>query len=241
MINLKNNDVIVPICSEDLLETYKLGTLDIIKKKELPDIGFVGWSNLPLIRYWKTYLKELPTYLLSFFNKKYQVYRKGIFLRSSIIKKLKSSKKLKTNFIERDFFSGNKKTLQIDSEIVRKEFINNIINSQYSLCAKGDANQSTRFFEVLSLGRIPIFIDTDCVLPLEDKIDYRDFCLFIDYKDIDNVEEIIFRFHQNISDEDFENIQRRAREVYVEYLRIDSYTKYLMDILREKTKNGSHK
>jgi len=235
--NFSDNDVIVPVYTEDLLESYCSNKIKILEKETSLKIGFVGWAHLSFPRYWRTYVKEIPIFITSLFFKKHQIYRKGIFLRSKIIRKLKLSKQIKTNFIERSFFSGNKKTLEKDPEMVRKEFIENILDSQYSLCVKGDANQSTRFFEVLSLGRIPIFVDTECVLPLEEEINYKDFCLFVDYRDINKVDKIIEDFHINISGEKFKDMQIRAREIYREHLRIDAYTKYLMSILNSKLKN----
>lgn len=239
--HLQENDVIVPLYTEDLSEISFPGSILPLNKENIPSVGFVGWTNLPILKYIKTYLKETPVFLLSILLNRYQIYRKGIFLRSKVIKKLKLSKKIRNNFIERSFYSGNKKTLKISSEIARKEFIKNIVDSQYSLCVKGDANQSARFFEVLSLGRIPLFVDTECVLPLENKINYKDFCLFVDYKDLNNIEEIISNFHKGISNEHFIEMQKNARYAYQKYLRMDSYTEHLIEILKNRVKNDKNK
>ena len=57
---------------------------------------------------------------------------------------------------------------------LRFEFIRNILSSDYTLCFRGSGNYSLRFYETLCLGRIPLFINTDCKLPFEDEINWRD-------------------------------------------------------------------
>lgn len=54
----------------------------------------------------------------------------------------------------------------------RREFYQNMRECSYTLCMRGGGNFSYRFYEALSFGRIPILIDTDMVLPFEEKIDW---------------------------------------------------------------------
>jgi hypothetical protein len=117
---------------------------------------------------------------------------------------------------------------------LRREFVDNIDASDYTLCQKGDGNQSTRFFEVLSMGRIPLHIDTECVFPLETHIAYRDFCVFVDHADLAHAGKILSDVHTKLSPEQFEVMQKKAREVYENYLRIDSFTPFLMDEIRKR-------
>jgi len=87
---------------------------------------------------------------------------------------------------------------------------------------------SCRFYEILSLGRIPLFIDTDCVLPLEDIISYEDFMLRIDYKNIDNICKAVDDFYSKTGDEDFLKMQKNAREVYEKYLTPVNFLQYIL-------------
>jgi len=228
---LKENDIIVPAYIEDLGQSYGA---EPIEYSPIPSVGFVGWATLPFWKHIKTYIKEIPIYLLTKIFKKTGIYRKGVFLRGEIIKILKNSNKIKSNFIIRESFSGHKDTVSADPAKLREEFIENIINSNYSLCLKGDANQSTRFYEVLSLGRIPFYVDTDTVLPLEDKIDYKNFCVFIDYKDIRQAPDKLYKINKILDPKKYLKMQGMARDAYNKYLRIDSFTKYLMDEIKEK-------
>lgn len=236
---LKENEVIVPVYAEDLLLSYGGGKLAIRSKKDRPTVGFAGWSSLPFFTYPKTYIKDLPFFLFGFFTPRFDMYRKGIFLRKKILNTLKHSPLIDTRFICRKSFSGNSKTAEKDVGVLRDEFVRNIISSDYTLCIRGDANQSTRFFEVLSLGRIPVFVDTNIALPLSDIIDYKEFCIFVDYRDVKNIDKSIYTFHQSVSPKKFEDMQRKAREAYEKYLRVDAYTKYLMQILKEKASSAN--
>lgn len=237
---LKKSDIVIPVYAEDLLLSQKGGILTLREKKKLPSIGFAGWSSLPFFKYPKTYIKDFPLFLLGFFTSRFDLYRKGVLLRKKALNILQRSPLVDTRFLNRRSFSGNIKTAEKDTDILRKEFVENIVDSDYTLCIRGDANQSTRFFETLSLGRIPIFVDTDMALPLTDIINYRDFCVFVDYRELKNVDKIIHSFHHSVSPEKFKDMQKKAREAYEKYLRVDAYTKYLMHILKEKSlKSGS--
>ena len=86
------------------------------------------------------------------------------------------------------------------------------------------------------MGRIPLVIDTECVFPLEDKINYKDFSIFIDHTDIKKAGEIVAQKHAAISGEEFLSMQQKAREVFENYLRIDVFTKYLVEEIQKRVK-----
>lgn len=231
---LNDNDVIIPTYIEDLLEVYKEGKLSLREKPEKPSIGFSGWVTLPFFKYPRTHLKDFPLRLLSLFLPKYSMFRKGVFLRKKATAVLERSKLITAKFIKRVSFSGHLKTVEGDAKRVRVEFVDNIYDTDYTLCVRGDANASTRLYEVLSLGRIPFLVDTECVFPLEDLIPYKEFCVFVDYMKMNSLGEELHAFHKNISPETFKEMQLKARNAFEEYLRIDVFTKYLMQELKNR-------
>lgn len=233
--SLTNRDVIVPAYVEDLLVSYKDGVWQARLKQEGPPVvGFAGWAHLPILDNWPTYLKDLPLRFGSLFHKSLNKYRKGVFLREEIMRDLESFSSIKTNFLIRPSFSGHTSTLSGLAGKLRIEFVNNIANSDYTLCVKGDGNFSTRFYEALSLGRIPVFIDTDCVLPLAGIIKYPDCILTIAFDDAHKAGEVITAFHTQISPEEFIARQKLAREIFEKYLRLDNFTPHLMSSLRDR-------
>lgn len=84
-------------------------------------------------------------------------------IRAQIIKDIQANPNLVTDFIIRDhFWAAGIPKLQ-----ARREYYKNMMGSLYTLCMRGCGNFSYRFYEALSFGRVPIFVDTDCVLPFD--------------------------------------------------------------------------
>lgn len=222
---MKENEIMIPAYAEDLLESYFNGSLRLRRKSALPVVGFAGWADMPLKLKIKTFIKEIP---------KRAVFKKGIYFRKKALAALEKSSLVKTNFMARSFHSAHTATAKGDMDKLRREFVNNMLESDYILCSKGDGNYSIRFYEALSMGRIPLFVDTECVLPLEDIINYKDFCVFVDWRDLENIDKILSDFHKSVSGDRFIEMQKRARSAFENYLRIDSFTKYLTEKLRSK-------
>jgi len=82
-------------------------------------------------------------------------------------------------------------------ESMKMNYINNIIDSKFVLCPRGGGMNSERFFETLSLGRIPILISDQVKLPLEGLISYDQCVIKIPEKDIFNIEKYIHKFLSN--------------------------------------------
>ena len=101
------------------------------------------------------------------------------------------------NFIIRQGFWAP----EIDKKQAQLEYFENMENNIFTFCMRGAGNFSYRFYETLMMGRIPIFIDTDCVLPFEELINFSDVGLFLKDEDIKtgkvNLEQEILKFTQN--------------------------------------------
>lgn len=234
--DLPQNEITVPVPCEDLLESYADGKVILREKGKVPVVGFVGWGKISFRQRMRTLIKELPRRFVSIFIKRYVVYRKGVFWRERAIKIFEKSKLVRSNFIIRSSYSGHTNTLVGDFEKNRREFVENILGSDYTLIVRGDANAATRFYETLSLGRIPVVIDTECMFPLEDKINYKEFCVFINYTDINRAPEILAQFHENLSSEQFVAMQEKARYTFENYLRYDAFSRHLVDVLANAIK-----
>lgn len=187
--SIKNQNVILfltsqyktkKLDSEIIMPGYvaDLGKLngDILKKNKIPTIGFCGWANFENIKQKTAFLaKNLAIKVRSLSDRRNLNYLPGVVLRNQVLTQLNKSKLIKTNFILRKHYSGHNATIELNPQVARDEFVNNILRNDYSLAIKGSGNFSLRFFEILSLGRIPLLLDTDCCLPLEDIIPYSDF------------------------------------------------------------------
>jgi len=213
----------IPPASDDLLERCCGGTLQIRKKGVgKPVVGFAGWAKLTPLQTLRTVIKELRVRVLGIFDSRYCAVRKGVLWRAKSIGILKRSPLVALNLKVRNSFSGTAKTAEKDMRALRQDFVDTVLNSDYALDVRGDANDSTRLFEILSLGRIPVIVDTERNFPNSDILNYSEFCLIVGFRDIQKLPEKIAEFHKNISPEKYEAMQRKAREAFVKYFRIDA-------------------
>ena len=98
-----------------------------------------------------------------------------------------------------------------------------MLGTDYTLSIRGGGNFSLRFFEALALGRIPVFIDTDCLLPFHDRIDWQHFVPWIDARDLDDAPEILAAFHARMTNEGFHEHQRACRQLWLDRLSPDGF------------------
>lgn len=218
----RENEIVVPPFAEDLSETTPF---HVRKKSARPRVGFCGWAafNNPLTyaRYLaRNVVLELESHAG---NAHALVHKKGLYWRREALGLLQRDPRIETRFIVRSTFSASAKTISLDPAQARREYIQNILDSDFVLAPKGDGNFSVRFYEALSLGRIPILIDTDMVLPLEGIMEYNRFVIRVPYTQIDNLPSEVSDFHQKLTEKEFEEMQRAARAAYTEHLRYDRF------------------
>jgi hypothetical protein len=103
-------------------------------------------------------------------------------------------------------------------EDVRREYVRSIVESDYVLCTRGIGNWSYRLYETLCLGRIPVFVDTDCVLPYDFELDWREHVVWVDRRDVGRIGEIVAAFHERLGADGFAARQRAARRLWEERL-----------------------
>lgn len=225
----------IPPLADDLLERCRGGQLAIRTKREgKPSVGFAGWGALSSMQYIRAVAKELPTRLHSVFDARYRACSKGIFWRQRAIGILQRSPLITCHFRTRRSFSGSAKTAEGDQRELREQMVDTILESDYALDVRGDANNSARLFEILSLGRIPVILDTERIFPFSDKVDYSSFALVIDFHDISRMPELVAEFHRNISPEHYERMQKNARDAYVNYFRMDALMRHIVEELWTK-------
>jgi hypothetical protein len=215
----RDNEIIIPAYAADLSYGQPL----VYRNKQYkPVVGFCGWGRLNNLS------SKISFYIKNLFILRGPC-RQGLYFRKMAIDILNKSSTIKTNFMIRSSYSANEKTIELNAQKAREEYKNNMIDSDFILAPKGDGNYSVRFFEALSLGRVPVLIDTDCPLPLENKIDYSKFVLRVSYRDISKLDKIISDFYKNLSEEEWLSMQKEARNTFDQYLRIDVFFRYIFN------------
>ena len=234
---LKGNEIIIPtqIYAGDILEEQSVGFRG---KKQIPTVSFCGWAGFNSLRERLRYILKMIPFTIKkyvFFDIYAEVYKTGVYWRKKAIKALEKSRNVETSFIIRNFYTPNKYTVQGDPVELRKEYIENIKNSDFVLVARGDANMAVRFYETLALGRIPVLIDTEWMLPLEDEIDYKKIVVFVPYTDIKNTDRYIRKFWDGLSNDEFKERQKLARKIFMNYLKFDSFLKRIFQNLSKSS------
>lgn len=134
------------------------------------------------------------------------------------INKIQMAPDIKKKFIIRSEYWAGKPN---DQQVI-KEFVNNIKDAHFTLSSRGAGNWSARFYQVLYLGRIPIVVDTDIVMPFEDKINWRDVIVFCDS---DN--ELPHCIKHFWSTRDIIHAQMKCKEIYDTYLTPENWCKII--------------
>jgi hypothetical protein len=218
----RKQDNLLPAWPVDFLKKYNNSELIIRNKREKPVIGFCG-NATP--RYHKSGKRKLYDTIVRKFPKSpiFMRFEHNTWLRNRIIQSLSNSSEIHTNFEIMDgFFAGiknsNEEWNENEIENARLNYYNNLIGSDYVLSVRGEGNYSFRFYETLCCGRIPIFIDTDTILPFEKWINWNDHCLKIKYSEINKIAEKVRKFHNKISNEGFHKMQIINRELWEKWL-----------------------
>lgn len=227
---LRENEIIMPAYAEDLLRG---DTLPLRHRADLPVIGFCGWADYRDFRnhLWtvaQAMAMDLLTALTGSLH--YQARKKGLGLRREAMAVLQRSPLVRTNFLIRGSYSGHRETIRVDPTQGRREYIENLRQSDLALCIRGDGNYSLRFTEALSLGRVPLLLDTETVLPLEDAIDYSAFVVRVPLSDLRHMDAAISAFWQLLTDERFGDMQRRAREAFEQFLSVKAFLRHAVSL-----------
>lgn len=140
--------------------------------------------------------------------------------RIELVNKLKLIPNIKRNFkLQNMYWAGNP-----HNQKVIEDFINNIKDSHITLTPRGTGNWSARFYQVLYLGRIPLLVNTDMILPFEDRINWRDIIVYCESEnDIDN------NLRNFWNTKDIVQAQIRCKEVYENYLTPEKWCKIITE------------
>jgi len=224
-------EVITPVFSLDLAKER-----DIVwrHKSEKPSVSFCGFAGLPSV---KTALRYhvsniwLNVLSVATMNPEVRAQKRGLYFRRKGMRILQGDSRIDTHFVVRSAYFNQ---VEAQPEQLRQEYLDNMQNADFVLAPRGDANISTRFFEALSFGRIPVLIDTDCVLPLEKNIDYSTFIVRIPHTEMHTIPEKLLELYNSIADDEFIAMQQRARDTYERYLEIGPFFNFVFPLIKEK-------
>jgi hypothetical protein len=199
-------------------ENLSMENLPARKFNPKPSVGFCGAS-------YRAGFREPNWFRRTFRPRRCQyerVFPRRPGLRAHLIDQLRAMPGLEAKIIERkSFFAGAVQNGRFNFEshaVTRREYVENLLASDYALCVRGGGNFSFRLYEALQLGRIPLFINTDCVLPWPDYIPWRKLCAWVEQAQLDQLQDILLSHHRAMGPAEFEERQRQCRAVWEKYL-----------------------
>jgi hypothetical protein len=140
---------------------------------------------------------------------------------------------IKTDFILRPitYFSSN---FRQNKQLARKEYFTNIEKNLFTFCYRGYGNYSYRLYEVLMMGRIPVLVNTDCVIPFLEEAQTDGLgIVIVNEEDFNNDNSVLERSIREFYDTHRENIrtiQVNNRRIYERYY---SYYGFIGNLIKK--------
>jgi hypothetical protein len=215
----------LPAWHENIVDTHLNGHLPFREYQSKPIVSFCGVAartppplkrRAKLAAIWA--LKKLG---------RYWPPNDGVYLRQLAMSYLKASAQVRTSFIVRDSYFGGADLNPAMKSTIRMEYIHNILDSDYVLCVRGWGNFSFRFFEAMSLGRVPVLIDTDCVLPFDFVHHYQNLCVIVPEDKVHQIDQHVSEFHACFDERTYKLHQERIRAFWVEWLSAEGFFRHL--------------
>lgn len=196
-----------------------------------PNVGFCGYANNSFTENAKiaiqTIIKKIKYRIkVSPFHSN-PISPSFLSIRARSLSLIEKEKGIQNNFIKRAAYRAGALT-EIERTETTKEYFRNMAESDYIVCVRGGGNFSVRLYETLAMGRIPVFINTDCLLPLSDSIIWRDHMVWVEHSELKQIGQKIKEFHNQLTPDDFNNLQKRNRKLWEEKLTIGGYFNNLL-------------
>jgi hypothetical protein len=204
----------------DVRDEAGLGHPDAIPKEPAARVGFCGFVGTPWSRFGYRLLGQ-----------KQKV--DGLALRARALTALRSNPRVRCDFIARTGYLGAAPLAAFEKghplATERDVFLDNLLRCPYGLALRGKGNHSVRFYELLAAGRIPLFVNTGCVLPLESEIDWKRQTVWVEDRDLARIGDVLAGFHAATSPEAFIDLQRANRRLWLDRLRPEPYFRHVLE------------
>ncbi len=216
----------LPIFVEDPLEKF-YNSQAILKRSytDKPVVGFCGQANPLGFETFKAIFRTGIKNCLSkmgFIHTDPQKLISTSYFRSKILKRLDADIGIQTNFVIRDQYRAGIKSDK-DVHETTLAFYKNIRESDYVVCMRGAGNFSNRFYETLAMGRIPVFVNTNCILPLEDMVSWKNHVVWVEYKEREKIAEKIISFHSQLNEQKMNALFENNRRLWETRLTLKPY------------------
>jgi hypothetical protein len=142
------------------------------------------------------------------------------WFRQRVLDVFANSSAVDTRFVVRTKYRAGERadTRNDPADRARREFLDNLTGTDYTICMRGGGNFSLRFYESLAAGRTPVFVDTDCQLPFAGQIDWKQHVVWIDAADLPHAPAILAEHHAARSADEHRERQHINRKLWEDWL-----------------------
>lgn len=200
------NKIVVP---------YNVEPLDALPFRKLqkePNISFLGYVPVVSPQRICNAFRQSPVHPLA---------GNGAAVRHLVSLKASQSN-LNIKFEKRNQY-GIAKSQSSQQDSNRREYLKYMASSDFVLCPRGDANQSARFYETLSAGRIPLVPNSDITYPAP--MQRAQYNVIINLPLIfGSYSKPICEYWQGISSQnDYDRLQRSIRDLFSKELEFNAF------------------
>jgi hypothetical protein len=211
----------MPVFISDPLQKYFQRPNPVVREfTQVPVIGFCGQTNDSVANALKeitrVLYRNLKFYAGAVRDEPQQVLSSS-YLRGEVLTAVKRAPGLEANFIERKKYRAGAAD-EASKKKTTLEFYQNMMEADYIICVRGGGNFSVRFYETLAMGRIPVFVNTDCLLPLAAEIDWKKHVVWVEPNHIRDIEKKITAFHQAHNAASYKALQLSNRKLWQDKL-----------------------
>jgi hypothetical protein len=228
-----------PVLIHDHLSDQFGGDVAPVPHGERPLVGFCGQAAAPWtghVRLALGKLRQRAEHATGRTDRLPAPWPSHLRLRRRALEVLASDPRIDTDFVVRDQYRAGLRALVDRADrttATATEFFANIRSTAYTVCVRGGGNFSTRFYETLCLGRIPIVVDTGQVLPWAGRVPWDEIAVVVPGNRIDQLADRVVAHHASFDEDGFAALQRRCRQVWVERLSVDGWFGSLSEVLAD--------
>jgi len=135
-----------------------------------------------------------------------------------------------------DFFYGYEDESQPSTQELRETFLRSMATSRLSLCARSipEGIARYRFYEALSMGRVPVHFCDNCVLPFADRIDYDRCTIHLPESEAPRTGEILTQWLKDHDDDEIRAMGAYGREMWARWLDSNHWDELFAEVVRER-------
>jgi hypothetical protein len=200
-----------------------------------PSVGFCGQASSQLLKMAWDVLRGFvrnATHDLGVRLEEPQPLYPSAWLRARALRILRASPIVNTKFIVRSRYRAGTVDPASQKQTSRA-FYENIAHTDYTLCLRGGGNFSKRFYETMAMGRVPLLVDTDCLLPFESALPWDSCIVRVSDEDLNRLPQRVADDFSAAGRAGLADRKRYCRTIWENWLSFGGFHRQLVRLIFE--------